>query len=1140
MHETPDEIGPYRVIRPIAQGGMAEVYEVQDRATGEHMALKRLVQTGGALKRFNREYEAMIRVNHHNIVRVYHYGLHKGKPWFTMEMLDGTPLQAYAKSIGRAGSSGRLHETLRCTVDLLHALEHIHSRGLVHRDLKSANVLVLPDGRLKLVDFGTARVADAIDAITNKGEFVGTFAYASPEQILGRPLDHRSDLYSLGVLLYRTSTAKKPFVGSDPRELAKQHLKVTPQRPRERIVNLPPALDEVIMTLLEKDPANRFQDAFEVADALIPLIDPTAAPPPIHVATGQLVGREDETRALRRFLDVAEPASFALVVGTQGSGRKSLFNSLEEDCRKREIRTYSCFLSRDGDKLEALGTMLQAVGSSFGEDSRSDGLDSAMGHIKAATWDTERIASERADVLRQHGAKLLAFRAHHDDAPVVVLIHQLQHAGPVAFEVLVGLREALRRSKPGVLFIAHCVETADDPMSLARKRLPDAVRVPLSPLSAHQVALLVGSMLHRRPPPLTVARDILRATGGLPNYVEEVVQSMVEDGLVSVQGQDMNRIQWSRHAMETSVPAGATRRVNVALSRLPADRRRLLEALAVSGGAMSLTVLAGAMERTPDEIALAVDDVCNRGWVSRSIERGTPWLRWRQLLVEQVIIEQLRPTRRGVLERMLARGVKDQRPFAKQIDLLSRAGKVDDAIERGQVWCRNQLALDNPLTVVEVLEPLLERLDGADRTGEFDKARLYLLHAKALLMCRPADPAAQTSFARAEKMGNPNDPDFRGEVEMLRGLLLRSAGEYSTALSQLLRSYPLATVMPDRPSPIAANISREIGWMLLHFGKANEAGLWFDRARQHADGLKSEREAALADAGLAAVAFASGDLLGAEELARDASERCDSLSLLSGLSLALPVWVHVLRLQGRWSEAIDVVAAQLPRMRQAETPTLYVRVLVAAAWCELDLYRLGRAQEHVDELVSFLRGDEQLHLRLETEVVFAQILLASGDAEEAYQLLLRVTGDAAKAGLRVLAAQAKALAGEALWLMDDPVKGDKFFDEAYDELAACQHVPAVLVACVSRARVGAEQRNPDEVFEPVADFIATQPTHLAHAELLLAHARHARKVGEPSTELYREARSAIEVIAQALNNSDKASVRVHPMSRHLRIGMRRG
>ena len=120
----------------------------------------------------------MIRLNHPSIVRVYHYGFHQGQPWLTMELLRGQPAQSFVKRTGRPGSEERTAEVLRIGYHVSKALHYIHDRKLVHRDLKSANVLVLPDERVKLLDFGAAAVLDATERITLDGEFVGTFAYA--------------------------------------------------------------------------------------------------------------------------------------------------------------------------------------------------------------------------------------------------------------------------------------------------------------------------------------------------------------------------------------------------------------------------------------------------------------------------------------------------------------------------------------------------------------------------------------------------------------------------------------------------------------------------------------------------------------------------------------------------------------------------------------------------------------------------------------------------------------------------------------------------------------------------------------------------------------------------------------------------
>ena len=264
----PARIGPYKVLRPLAQGGMAAVFEVQDPTTKEHVALKLLTHRGLAMPRFAREFRALTRLDHPNIVRVYRYGSHQGSPFLTMELLDGQSVQAYAKSVGRPGRPRRTREVLRITALVADALAYLHTRGIVHRDLKSANVMVLRDGRLKVLDFGTAHIATAGEVITRAGEFVGTFAYASPEQITGGAVDARSDLYSLGALLYRLCTGRRVFEADTPHALARMHIDKVPRPPRELISALPQPVEDLILRMLAKDPADRPQSATEVANLI--------------------------------------------------------------------------------------------------------------------------------------------------------------------------------------------------------------------------------------------------------------------------------------------------------------------------------------------------------------------------------------------------------------------------------------------------------------------------------------------------------------------------------------------------------------------------------------------------------------------------------------------------------------------------------------------------------------------------------------------------------------------------------------------------------------------------------------------------------------------------------------------------------
>lgn len=356
----PARIGPYKVLRPLAQGGMAAVFEVQDPTTKEHVALKLLTHRGLAMPRFAREFRALTRLDHPNIVRVYRYGSHEGSPFLTMELLDGQPVQAYAKSVGRPGRPRRTREVLRITALVADALSYLHARGIVHRDLKSANVLVLRDGRLKVLDFGTAHIATAGEVITRAGEFVGTFAYASPEQITGGAVDARSDLYSLGALLYRLCTGRRVFEADTPHGLARKHIDEIPRPPRELVSALPQPVEDLILRMLAKDPADRPQSASEVAN----LIRGRARRPEdsgaLTLNTPKLMGREEDIERARAWMDRASPGEAMLVVGARGAGRQRALNAIVAEARSRSWRVFDgAFTGQPG--LGALGEQVESA-----------------------------------------------------------------------------------------------------------------------------------------------------------------------------------------------------------------------------------------------------------------------------------------------------------------------------------------------------------------------------------------------------------------------------------------------------------------------------------------------------------------------------------------------------------------------------------------------------------------------------------------------------------------------------------------------------------------------------------------------------------------------------------------------------------
>jgi eukaryotic-like serine/threonine-protein kinase len=259
----------YRVLRVLGAGGMGIVFDALDLRLQRHVALKlmkpQLAAQGEQRQRFLREARAAAAIEHPHIVALYQVGEHREIPFLAMQLLKG---QSMDERI-REGARLPLAECLRIGRETAEALAAAHQRGLIHRDIKPANIwLEAPGGWVKLVDFGLAHVLEDEVHLTQTGAVVGTPAYMSPEQARGDAIGARSDLFSLGVVLYRLTTGQTPFTGRGTLALLTALATATPQRVSELNPDLPPEFADVIMRLLAKDPAERFESAEAVAEAI--------------------------------------------------------------------------------------------------------------------------------------------------------------------------------------------------------------------------------------------------------------------------------------------------------------------------------------------------------------------------------------------------------------------------------------------------------------------------------------------------------------------------------------------------------------------------------------------------------------------------------------------------------------------------------------------------------------------------------------------------------------------------------------------------------------------------------------------------------------------------------------------------------
>lgn len=258
--------GRYELERLLGRGGMAEVHLGRDILLDRRVAVKLLSwgsDDDGRVQRLRREARAAASLDHPHVVAVHDIGLSPQAVFVVMEYLEGESLRELLAREGRLPAD----RAVAVTAQVCDALEAVHQRGVVHRDVTPANIMICPDGRAKVMDFGIARLgADA--SVTATGLVIGTPAYMSPEQVRSQAVDARSDVYSLGCCLFHQLAGRPPFVGSDPVALAYQHVKEPPPSPIDLRPDVAPELATVVLRAIAKRPEDRYQSAAELRAAL--------------------------------------------------------------------------------------------------------------------------------------------------------------------------------------------------------------------------------------------------------------------------------------------------------------------------------------------------------------------------------------------------------------------------------------------------------------------------------------------------------------------------------------------------------------------------------------------------------------------------------------------------------------------------------------------------------------------------------------------------------------------------------------------------------------------------------------------------------------------------------------------------------
>jgi len=443
LADKPAKIGRYDIIDIIGRGGMGIVYKAADPNLDRLVAIK--MMTGGyastpeLLKRFFREAQSTGGLQHPNIVTIFELGDHGGNPYLVMEYLEGESLDSVIKS--RRPIS--LFETLSIMIEVCHGLSYAHGRGIVHRDIKPANIMVSSEGAVKIVDFGIAHIGDK--NVTSTGQLIGSLGYMSPEQLNGRAIDSRSDIFSTGVVLYQLCTHAMPF---DGQSMAAMLLKIVhdPPPPLKNFLTVyPPELETIVLRALAKDREERFQSADDFALDL-----------------GQLHGQLKQD-IIAHYL---KEATLQIAKTDSYKARENLLQVLRID---RQHTRATCLLREVQQRIqnEEIGEQVRKLRFQAEDAYAREEFDSALNNLDAALRldkDNEELLSLRqsARIARQRAQKLPALsNLAGEYRPADVLLRETVTAFPVPPE-LSAAGNVLRKQSDHQTEVQHGLADAAD------------------------------------------------------------------------------------------------------------------------------------------------------------------------------------------------------------------------------------------------------------------------------------------------------------------------------------------------------------------------------------------------------------------------------------------------------------------------------------------------------------------------------------------------------------------------------------------------------------------------------------------------------------------------------------------------------
>ena len=797
----------YRLLDRLDSGGMGEVYKAEDTKLGRAVAIKFLLtdisRNPTARRRFLQEAQSASALNHPNIVTIHAIEEAEGLDFIVMEYVEGRNLKAMIERDGALP----LSRLLDIAIQTCDALQAAHEIKVVHRDIKSANILVTPRGQAKVLDFGLAKTfrtdEDDVDQeattmanLTDEGTILGTAPYMSPEQTLGHPLDHRSDIFSLGSVLYEAATRSLPFTG--PSVLSMMHAVSTidPPAPSRLRPDLPREFDLILERAMAKSRDKRYSSAEEMADALRTLratlnTDWRGGPivydkDLIDNATAPFVGREPELAKLQGLLEQALDGTgrVVFITGEPGIGKTSLS---DEFLRRARAQFPSLSISR-GRCVEQYGTgeaylpFLDAIGSLLNGPAR-DRLASIM-RTSAPTWcsqlpaafsttgametlQQETIGATKERMMREMGDALNVFST---TSPVVLLLEDLHWADPSSVDLLRHLSQRINKERVLIAgtFRPEDVERSNHPLKMykvemqAHRLCEELALDSLSP--AHiQEYLNVTFAPHSFPPQF--AKEVHEKTEGHPLFATSLLQYLQERGDIAKSNEGWS-LTLPLEKLDLEAPESVRSMISKQVLVLDEQERRALQYASVEGQEFLSTVTASllGMDEVDVEEMFAQIEKTNRLIVTcgeEDLPDGSLATRYRfaHALYQNFLYDDLVAKRRVMLHRQA--GEHLEKHYGKRAP--SIATQLALHFERGREFAR-------------AIKFLIHAGDNATTLYGNSEATDHYTHALSLVPKLPPEEQPAMKVTLYQK---------RGATNMALGRFAQSAEDYESVLAQL-------------------------------------------------------------------------------------------------------------------------------------------------------------------------------------------------------------------------------------------------------------------------------------------------------------------------------------------------------------------